>query len=160
MIERKDREALAKAIENASWATGLMSRGTARQVAGEALALSESVIADWPHACPQCGELYGQPFEAEDCCENEPGEREPDEYALVDALVDALAKRILADWNREAREAGEPNNWPAQQEWDDLGGSSHAILRRAAQREAGIVAAAPQANAGSILATTRPHDPA
>jgi hypothetical protein len=53
-------------------------------------------------------------------------------------LEDALAKRILADWNRTNRERGVPNNWPAQQEWDDLAPSSRATLRITARREAGI----------------------
>jgi hypothetical protein len=25
-------------------------------------------MEDFPHECRYCGELYGQPFEAQDCC--------------------------------------------------------------------------------------------
>jgi hypothetical protein len=56
----------------------------------------------------------------------------------VHCLENALAERILADWNAKNAAAGEPNNWPAQQEWTDLAGSSRAILRRRARIEAGL----------------------
>jgi len=54
------------------------------------------------------------------------------------AVETALAKRILADRNRVNRERGEPRNWPAQQEWDELGQTSHETFWSAARKEAGL----------------------
>jgi len=54
------------------------------------------------------------------------------------AVETALAKRILADRNRANRERGEPRNWPAQQEWDELGQTSHETFWSAARKEAGL----------------------
>ncbi len=55
-------------------------------------------------------------------------------YALnIAAAVYALRLR-----NAELREAGEPNNWPAQSEWNELNGSSHMTFLRAARDLAGI----------------------
>ncbi len=54
------------------------------------------------------------------------------------ALNVALAKRILAERNAENAAAGTPNDWPAQQTWDELVHSSHCIFQQAARREAGI----------------------
>jgi len=61
-----------------------------------------------------------------------------DVVGAVRALNTALAKRILAERNKENADAGHPDEWPAQQEWDDLAHSSHCIFWQAARREAGI----------------------
>lgn len=53
-------------------------------------------------------------------------------------LLLALAKRRLADANAENEAKGEPNNWPAGQEWHEMVGSSHSIFLRGARNEAGI----------------------
>lgn len=58
----------------------------------------------------------------------------------VERLQTALAKRLLVERNKENADRGDPNEWPAQQEWDDLVGSSHAIFWQAARAEAGIEA--------------------
>ncbi len=50
----------------------------------------------------------------------------------------ALAKQLLKERNKELLEAGEPNTWPAQQEWCDMVGSSHAIFFRHARELADI----------------------
>jgi hypothetical protein len=50
----------------------------------------------------------------------------------------ALAKKLLEQRNKELRENGEPNTWPAQQEWCDMVGSSRAIFFRNARELAGI----------------------
>ena len=50
----------------------------------------------------------------------------------------ALAKQLLKERNKELLENGEPNTWPAQQEWCDMVGSSHAIFFRNARELAGI----------------------
>lgn len=55
-----------------------------------------------------------------------------------EAIQDAMAKRLLAEWNAEHRANGTPNEWPAQQTWEQLAPTSHAILWQAARREAGL----------------------
>lgn len=49
-----------------------------------------------------------------------------------------LAKKLLKEMNEELLTAGEPDTWPAQQEWDDMVGSSHAIFLREARDISGI----------------------
>ena len=49
-----------------------------------------------------------------------------------------LAKKLLKERNDELLAADEENTWPAQQEWDDMLGSSHAIFLRAARDLSGI----------------------
>jgi hypothetical protein len=56
----------------------------------------------------------------------------------VRSLNVALAKRILAEWNKSNADAGYPNDWPAQQSWGDLAHSSHCILLQRARKEAGL----------------------
>lgn len=53
---------------------------------------------------------------------------------LLRALI-ALAKRKLADANANREEE---NDWPAGQEWNELGGSSQHSFMSAARAEAGI----------------------
>lgn len=47
----------------------------------------------------------------------------------------ALAKRCLDEANEKRGEEGE---WPADQKWNELGGSSQAIFHRIAREEAGV----------------------
>ncbi len=54
------------------------------------------------------------------------------------SLLLAGAKAELARENGELREAGTPDEWPAQQEWSDLGNSSHSVYLRRVRELAGI----------------------
>jgi len=71
-----------------------------------------------------------------------PQDLENSEYPAVVraylAIETALAKRILLDRRRANAFANTPNNWPRDQEWDDLGQTSHEALWSAARKEAGL----------------------
>ena len=54
------------------------------------------------------------------------------------ALLLAGAKAELARENGELREAGTPNDWPAQQEWPELVGSSRALFLSRIRKVAGV----------------------
>ena len=58
--------------------------------------------------------------------------------ATVEQLQDALARRILAEWNKANADAGTPHEWPAGQEWHQLADTSHSIFRQMARAEAGL----------------------
>jgi hypothetical protein len=51
------------------------------------------------------------------------------------ALLTELAKAELTEANRRVGDSGE---WPAQQQWHELVGSSHAVFLRRARERAGI----------------------
>ena len=59
-------------------------------------------------------------------------------FVALYRLQTAFAKHLLAEANRENSENGDPDQWPAQQSWNDLVGSSHSIFLRKAREEAGI----------------------
>lgn len=54
------------------------------------------------------------------------------------ALNLAAAKLALTLRNAELRENGESRNWPAQQEWSELGSTSHSVFLRQAREAACI----------------------
>lgn len=53
-------------------------------------------------------------------------------------LLLALAKRCLKERNEALVRDGEPNTWPAGQEWHEMVGSSHSVFLHIARDEAGI----------------------
>lgn len=88
--------------------------------------------------CVECGRESGDPCHIR-LGPNALNDPETEEYPVIVraylAMETALAKRILADWNRDRVATRE---WPAGQEWDGLGQTSHETLWSAARKEAGL----------------------
>jgi len=51
---------------------------------------------------------------------------------------EAFAKHILKKMNEDMKRKWQEKYWPAQQEWDGMVGSSHAIFMRKARQKARI----------------------
>lgn len=71
----------------------------------------------------------------DDLLKNPPVENERRYFRWAYAAIVALAKRHLRDMNDTRQHE---KDWPAGQQWEDLGGSSKAIFMRKARDEAGI----------------------
>lgn len=59
-------------------------------------------------------------------------------WRWVYALTLGLAKLLLHRANEQNRALGRPGDWPAQQTWDELAGSSHGVFLERARRLAGV----------------------